>query len=43
MRLMKKGLAAVVHRVCEGPVARLTADAPVLMKVCDKYPGTLDA
>ncbi len=43
MRLMKKELAAVVQRAYEGPVAHLTADTPVLMKVCGKYPGNLDA
>ncbi len=43
MRLMKKELVAVVQRACEGPVARLTADTSMLMKVCSKHPGNLDA
>ncbi len=43
MRLVKKGLTAVVQRACGGSVARLTADISIIMKVCGKNPGNLDA
>ncbi len=43
MRLTKNALTAVIQRAGEGPVVRLTVDAPVLMKVCGKHPKNLDA